>query len=31
MLSLGAINKNTGDYVYPKIANKKDDLFMRMN
>lgn len=25
MLSLGAINKNTGDYVYPKIANKKDD------
>jgi hypothetical protein len=25
MLSLGAINKNTGNYVYPKIANKKDD------
>lgn len=24
MLFLGAINKNTGDYVYPKIANKKD-------
>lgn len=22
--SLGAINKNTGEYVYPKIANKKD-------
>ena len=25
VLSLGAINKNTGDYVYPKIANKKDE------
>jgi hypothetical protein len=25
ILSLGAINKLTGDYVYPKIANKKDD------
>ena len=24
LLSLGAINKLTGDYVYPKIANKKD-------
>jgi uncharacterized protein YkuJ len=24
-LSLGAINKQTGEYVYPKIANKKDD------
>jgi competence CoiA-like predicted nuclease/uncharacterized protein YkuJ len=24
-LSLGAINKLTGDYVYPKIANKKDE------
>jgi hypothetical protein len=24
-LSLGAINKQTGDYVYPKIANKKDE------
>ncbi len=22
---LGAINKNTKDYVYPKIANKKDE------
>jgi hypothetical protein len=22
---LGAINKNTGEYVYPKIANKKDE------
>jgi len=25
LLSLGAINKNTGEYVYPKIANKKDE------
>lgn len=25
ILSLGAINKQTGEYVYPKIANKKDD------
>lgn len=25
MLSLGAINKFTGEYVYPKIANKKDE------
>jgi len=25
VLSLGAINKNTDDYVYPKIANKKDE------
>jgi len=25
MLSLGAINKITGEYVYPKIANKKDE------
>jgi len=25
ILSLGAINKQTGDYVYPKIANKKDE------
>ena len=25
MLSLGAINKLTGTYVYPKIANKKDE------
>jgi uncharacterized protein YkuJ len=24
LLSLGAINKITGEYVYPKIANKKD-------
>jgi hypothetical protein len=24
ILSLGAINKLTGEYVYPKIANKKD-------
>ncbi len=24
-LLLGAINKNTGEYVYPKIANKKDE------
>lgn len=24
ILSLGAINKITGEYVYPKIANKKD-------
>ena len=24
-LSLGAINKLTGEYVYPKIANKKDE------
>ena len=23
-LSLGAINKLTGEYVYPKIANKKE-------
>lgn len=27
VLSLGAINKNTGEYVYPKIANKKDKYF----
>ena len=25
IISLGAINKLTGEYVYPKIANKKDD------
>jgi uncharacterized protein YkuJ len=25
ILSLGAINKHTGKYVYPKIANKKDE------
>lgn len=25
MLSLGAINKLSGEYVYPKIANKKDE------
>ena len=25
LLSLGAINKLTGKYVYPKIANKQDD------
>jgi hypothetical protein len=25
LLSLGAINKLTGKYVYPKIANKKDE------
>lgn len=25
LLSLGAINKSTGKYVYPKIANKKDE------
>ena len=24
-LSLGAIHKLTGKYVYPKIANKQDD------
>ncbi len=24
MLSLGAINKVNGEYVYPRIANKKD-------
>ena len=25
ILSLGAVNKQTGEYVYPKIANKKDE------
>jgi hypothetical protein len=25
LLSLGAVNKVTGEYVYPKIANKKDE------
>ena len=25
LISLGAINKITGEYVYPKIANKKDE------
>jgi hypothetical protein len=25
LLSLGAINKNTGKYIQPKIANKKDE------
>ena len=25
LLSLGAINKLTKEYVYPKIANKKDN------
>ena len=25
LLSLGAINKLSGEYVYPKIANKKDE------
>jgi competence CoiA-like predicted nuclease len=25
LLSLGAINKHTGEYIYPKIANKKDE------
>jgi hypothetical protein len=25
LLSLGAINKHTNEYVYPKIANKKDE------
>jgi hypothetical protein len=25
VLSLGAVNKLTGEYVYPKIANKKDE------
>ena len=25
LLSLGAINKQTGEYIYPKIANKKDE------
>jgi hypothetical protein len=25
VLSLGAINKHTGEYVYPKISNKKDE------
>ena len=24
-LSLGAINKFTGEYIYPKIANKNDE------
>jgi hypothetical protein len=24
MIPLGAINKKTREYVYPKIANKKD-------
>jgi len=28
-LSLGAINKITGEYVYPKIANKKDEYTCR--
>ena len=25
LLSLGAINKLTGEYFYPKVANKKDE------
>ena len=25
IISLGSINKTTGEYVYPKIANKKDE------
>jgi hypothetical protein len=25
LISLGAINKQTGEYVYPKIANKQDE------
>ena len=25
LISLGAMNKHTGEYVYPKIANKKDE------
>ena len=28
LLSLGAINKLTGEYVYPKIANKKMNIFV---
>ena len=27
LISLGAINKQTGEYVYPKIANKQDEYF----
>ena len=27
LISLGAINKLTGEYVYPKIANKKDEYY----
>ena len=27
LISLGAINKITGEYVYPKIANKKDEYY----
>jgi hypothetical protein len=26
VLSLGAINKHTREYIYPKIANKKDEV-----
>ena len=26
-LYLGAINKHTGKYVYPRIANKKMNIF----
>ena len=26
MIPLGAINKKTREYVYPKIANKKDHV-----
>ena len=25
LLSLGAIHKATGEYIYPKIANKKEE------
>jgi uncharacterized protein YkuJ len=26
-ISLGAINKKTGEYIYPKVANKKDEYY----
>jgi len=26
-IPLGAINKKTGEYVYPKIANKNDEYY----
>ena len=29
ILSLGAMNKTTGEYVYPKIANKQEDYVCR--
>ena len=28
LYSLGAINKDTGNYVFPKIADKKDEDMM---